>query len=139
MAKLTVKGIEALKPRASGSYRVTIDRGLYLRVATDGTKTWFVRYRIGDRQIQARLSRPFSGRGGDGHLSLAQALAENARIQSLARDGIDFQVQREEAARAAADARRARTVSVASLRDLFEAWIADGVSRKDDNAELRRA
>jgi hypothetical protein len=39
MAKLTVRGIEALRPRVSGSYRVTVDRGLYLRVATDGAKT----------------------------------------------------------------------------------------------------
>jgi hypothetical protein len=72
--------------------------------------------------------------GGDGHLSLAQALAENARIQSLARDGIDFQVQREKEAHAAAESQRALRISLATLRDLFEAWLADGVSRKDGNA-----
>ena len=138
MAKMTVRGIEALKPKESGDYRVTIDRGLYLRVATDGTKTWFVRYRVGERQLQARLSRPYGSSGDEGHLSLAKAIAENARIQALARDGVDFQVQREDAAHAAAEAREVLRTSFTPLRDLFEAWMADGVSRKDGNAELRR-
>src|SRR4249920_2777807 len=35
MAKLTVRAVEALKPR-SDAYKVTVDRGLYLRVAPDG-------------------------------------------------------------------------------------------------------
>lgn len=33
MAKLTVRGIEALKPKDTG-YKVTADRGLYLRVCS---------------------------------------------------------------------------------------------------------
>ena len=105
MAKLTVRGIEALKPRNGAGFRVTVDRGLYLRVAPDGVKTWFVRYRVGRTQMQARLPRPYRSVGDDGHMSLAQALTENARIQSLARDGIDFQSQRAEADRASLEAR----------------------------------
>ena len=96
MAKLTVRGIEALKPKDAG-YKVTADRGLYLRVAPDGTKTWLVRYVVAGNQIQARLPRPYGSSGTDGYMSLAQAVTENARIQSLARDGVDFQVQRAEA------------------------------------------
>jgi integrase len=138
MARLTVRGIEALKPKASGSYRVTIDRGLYLRVATDGVKTWFARYRVGDRQLQARLARPYGSSGDEGHMSLAQAVTENARIQALARDGIDFEVERAETARKAAAERIRAQASLLPLRDLFEAWLAQGVSRKDGNAELRR-
>ena len=51
---------------------------------------------------------------------------------------MDFQVQRDEAAGAAARARETSKISCKPLRDLFEAWMADGVSRKDGNAELRR-
>jgi len=137
MAKLTVRGIEALKPKDTG-YKVTADRGLYLRVAPDGTKTWLVRYVVAGNQTQARLPRPYGSSGADGHMSLAQAVAENARIQSLARDGIDFQVQRAEADRAAAEAKAAALAANAPFRTLFETWLADGVSRKDGNAELRR-
>lgn len=137
MAKLTVRGIEALKPKDTG-YKVTADRGLYLRVAPDGTKTWLVRYVVAGNQIQARLPRQYGSSGADGHMSLAQAVTENARIQALARDGIDFQLQRAEADRAAADAKAAALAANAPFRTLFETWLADGVSRKDGNAELRR-
>lgn len=137
MAKLTVRGIEALKPKDAG-YKVTADRGLYLRVAPDGTKTWLVRYVVAGNQTQVRLPRPYGSSGADGHMSLAQAVTENARIQSLARDGIDFQVQRAEADRAAAEAKAAALAANAPFRTLFETWLADGVSRKDANAELRR-
>jgi integrase len=137
MAKLTVRGIEALKPKTA-SYKVTVDRGLYLRVAPDGTKTWLLRYVVDGHQIQARLPRPYGSSGEGGHMSLAQATAENARIQALARDGIDFQVQRAEADRARTEAKIAAETANIPFRKLFETWLADGVSRKDGNAELRR-
>ena len=63
MAKVTVRGLESLRPQST-AYRVTVDRGLYLRVAAEGTKTWIVRYRVGGAQLQARLPRPY-GSGGD--------------------------------------------------------------------------
>lgn len=138
MAKLTVRGIEALKPREAG-YKVTVDRGLYLRVAPDGTKTWLVRYVVAGEQIQMRLPRPYGSSGIEGHMSLAQAMAENIRIQSLARDGIDCQVQRAEAQQAEAEAKAAALAANVPFRKLFETWLADGVSRKDGNAELRRS
>ena len=137
MAKVTVRGIEALKPRSVG-YRVTVERGLHLRVAPDGSKTWFVRYRVAERQLQARLPRLYGSRGDEGFMSLAQALAENARIQSLARDHIDFQVQRAEQEQAATVARNAARSALTSVAELFEAWIANGVSRKDGNRRLRQ-
>lgn len=137
MAKLTVRGIEALRPQATG-YKVTVDRGLYLRVAPDGAKTWLIRYVVAARQVQARLPRPYGASGDDGLMSLAQALAENARIQALAREGIDFQVQRAEADRAREEARAAAEAAEIPFKKLFETWMADGVSRKDGNAEIRR-
>jgi integrase len=141
---LTVRGIEALKARKKG-YKVTVDRDLYLRVSTDGTKTWLVRYVVDNRQKQATLPRRYSSDGDAAHMSLAQAMAENARIQALARDGIDFQMLRVEAeqervaAKAAEQAAKiAEETANASFRTLFETWLAEGVSRADDNAELRR-
>lgn len=136
MAKLTVRSIEALKPKTTG-YKVTADRGLYLRVAPDGSKVWLVRYVVNGKQIQARLPRPY-GYDGDGYMSLAQAVSENARIQALARDGVDFQEQQADAERVRAAAKAAALAADKPLRDLFESWLADGVSRKDGNAELRR-
>lgn len=136
MAKLTVRGIEALKPKAAG-YKVTADRGLYLRVAPDGSKVWLVRYVINGKQIQARLPRPY-GYDGEGYMTLAQAVSENARIQALARDAIDFQEQQADAEQARVAAKAAALAADKPLRDLFETWLADGVSRKDGNAELRR-
>ncbi len=136
MAKLTVRSIEALKPKTAG-YKVTADRGLYLRVAPDGSKVWLVRYVVNGKQIQARLPRPY-GYDGEGYMTLAQAVSENARIQALGRNGIDFQEQQADAERARVAAKAAALAADKPLRDLFETWLADGVSRKDGNAELRR-
>ena len=136
MPKLTVRAIEAAKPKMK-EYKLTVDRGLYLRVAPDGVKTWLVRYVVDGKQRQARLPRPYGV--GEACMSLADAVAENARIQSLARAGVDFQEQAlaEREAKAAEDARlRSERLTVA---DLFKAWVSDGVARKDGNAELQRS
>jgi hypothetical protein len=87
MAKLTVRSIEAARPKLT-AYRLTVDRNLYLRVAVDGVKTWHVRYVVNSTQIEVRLSEPYGT--GNGYMSLAEANAENAKIQGLARKGIDF-------------------------------------------------
>jgi len=43
MAALSVRSIEAIKPR-DRPFKVSIDRGLQLRVAPDGRRTLLVRY-----------------------------------------------------------------------------------------------
>ena len=146
MAKFTVRALDALKPRPTTTkqagdrgYKVTVERGLYLRVADDGTKSWLVRYVVGGKQVQVRLPGPHGSAGDDGHMSLAQALAENASIQSLARDGIDFQRQRAQLELAKEHAIKAAAAADVTFRALFEAWLRDGVSRSDGNAELRRS
>lgn len=87
---VTVRTLDAAKPQAA-AYKLTVERGLYLRVATDGTKSWLVRYVIDGKQRQARLSKLYGQ--GDAFMSLADARAENARIQALARENIDFREQ----------------------------------------------
>lgn len=137
MIKVTIKTLEAAKPRAM-EYKVTVDRGLYLRVAPTGVKTWLVRYMSAGRQRQTRLPKPF-GPAGSGFMSLHEARSENARIQALARAGVDFQVQEEETRQALQLQRTVQQAANATVSELFSTWLADGVARKDGNAELSRS
>lgn len=145
MAKLTVKAIEAARPKTA-PYKLTVDTGLYIRVPIAGPKRWIVKYVIDGKQREARLPKPY-GASGEGAMSLADALAENQRIQSLARAGVDFQVQAAEIiSQARAEAERRRVATEKELADLlpfsamFEAWLEPGgVRRKDGNDELRRS
>ncbi|WP_397475472.1 tyrosine-type recombinase/integrase [Pusillimonas sp.] len=137
MANMTVRGIDALKPRDT-NYKVTVDRGLYLRVAQDGSKTWLVRYTVQGKQRQARLPRLYASKNDPAYMSLAQALSENARIQAMARDGLDF-IQEQERQQRLRQQQAVREEAVkATFRQMFESWLEDGVSRQDGNAELKR-
>lgn len=71
MEALTVKSIDAAKPKEA-EYKLTVDRGLYIRVAPNGVKTWLVRYLVDGKQNQFRLPRPYST-SGDGFMSLYDA------------------------------------------------------------------
>lgn len=135
MAKLTDRAIRAAKPKAK-EYKLTADRGLYLRVAPDGIKTWHVRYVVDSKQRQLKLPAPYGK--GEGFMSLAEAVAENARIQALARDGIDFQEQKAQARIEEQRQRQEEEQRNLTVQDLFDIWIADGVARQDENAELKR-
>ena len=71
-------------------------------------------------------------------MSLADAASENSRIQALARDNVDFQVERAEREVAAAARLAAALAAVTPVCDLFETWLENGVSRKDGNRRLRQ-
>ncbi|WOO31521.1 Arm DNA-binding domain-containing protein [Diaphorobacter limosus] len=94
MPLLTVRAIDAQKPRAR-PYKLTIDRGLQLRIAPDGVRTLLVRYTVKGSEVerQYRLSQEYGE--GPGQLKLAAACAEAARIRALARDGVDWPAQEE--------------------------------------------
>jgi hypothetical protein len=104
MPLLTVRAIDAHKPKAE-PYKVSLDRGLQLRIAPDGRRTLLVRYTVkgtnGERQH--RLSQEYGE--GPGQIRLAAACAEAARIRALARDGVDWVAQEEARLRAEAAAR----------------------------------
>jgi integrase len=117
-------------------FKVTVDRGLYLRVATDGVRRWFVSYTVGDKRREVRLPAPYGH--GLGFMSLEQAASENARIQAMARDGVDFQVKKEQARIDQEQRRKAEQQHNLTVNDLFDAWVKDGVARQNDNAELKR-
>ncbi|MGJ7491385.1 tyrosine-type recombinase/integrase [Variovorax sp. ZT4R33] len=104
MPLLTVRAIEAHKPKTQ-PYKLTLDRGLQLRIAPDGARTLLVRYTVKgvDGERQYRLSQEYGD--GPGQLKLAAACAESQRIRSLARDGVDWPAQEEARLRAEAAAR----------------------------------
>lgn len=146
MGKMTVQQIEALK---AGDWE-TVDTGLQIRVDKRGVKTWIIQYVINRKQREYRLPRPYGRNTDDGHFSLKDARNEAERIRALARQGIDIKVQQElmrqaEAKRiadeqAAEQVRREKEQAEnLSVNELFNAWVTDGVRRKDGNAELRRS
>lgn len=148
MAKITAQQVAALKPRDK-AYKLNVDTGLQIRISTSGAKTWIIQYVVDGRQRDMRLPKPYAITSDDGHLSLADARSEAARVRALARAGIDYQVQQEEERVAAESAKQAAAAAAAAneqliaaenltVKDLFDAWIVDGVRRKDDNAELKR-
>lgn len=87
MANITVRGIEALRA-TDKEYKVTVDRGLYLRFAIDGVKTWHVRYVGGGgfkRSVWLRAmrnKRQPCGRSQVGATALSGSTA-CSRIQSM--------------------------------------------------------
>lgn len=132
MAKiLTIKAIESAKPKER-EYKLTVDRGLYIRVANDGVKTWLVRYVVDKKQKQFRLPKPF-GVSGDGFMSLVEARAFNAEIQALARTGMDYQINLKEKKQAVLQEKQLKLAEELTFQDLYDSWIKDGVTRADGN------
>lgn len=148
MGKLTVRGIESAKPKDK-AYKLMDGDGLQLRVATDGMKTWLVRYMIDGRERQYRIPRIYRDIGGAGFASLSDAREEAATIRALARQGVDYQAQLQqrldeearhlrETAELALQRTKLEAAENLSVDDLFTAWLKDGVNRKDGNVALKR-
>ncbi|NEX62459.1 tyrosine-type recombinase/integrase [Noviherbaspirillum galbum] len=149
MGKLTVRTIESARPKEK-AYKLMDGDGLQLRVATDGVKTWLVRYMVDGTERQYRLPRQYRDTGGEGFYSLQDAREQAAMIRALARQGIDYQCRLEKAQQAEAEQRQAQAKQLVqqaeaarienlTVQDLFDVWLQDGVRRKDGNAELRRS
>jgi Arm DNA-binding domain len=95
MPRLSVRAIDALKPKVR-AYKVTLERGLHLRIAPDGTRTLLVRYTVkGSRDGERQYRMPQEYGEGAGQIKLAAACAEATRIRALAREGIDWPAQEE--------------------------------------------
>lgn len=135
MAIITARAIEAAKPKDK-EYKLTADKGLYLCVYPTGIKRWLVRFVINGKQIQTTLPQSYGF--NEGCLSLAQARAENERIQNLAKIGVDFRDLAKENQEKEKQAQKIKAIEDKTFSDLFETWLADGVSRQDNNAELKR-
>ncbi|EKT4483596.1 tyrosine-type recombinase/integrase [Pseudomonas putida] len=141
MAKITVKQLEALTPA---------DDGITLR--EEGGLT--AKVRAGVRGVTAlfRFEFKMGGAKRDHRLgswpkkSLAQIRVERDAVKASLHKGIDPSTARK-ASKIEAQAAVAATIAEAerqaaenkTFADLFEAWLRDGVSRQDGNAELRRS
>ena len=88
MPLLTVRAVEAHRPRTQ-PYKITLDRGLQLRIAPDGKRTFLVRYTVKGSNPERQYRLPQEYGEGPGQLKLAEACAEAARIRALARSGVD--------------------------------------------------
>jgi hypothetical protein len=99
MPLLTVRAIETHKARAQ-PYKLTLDRGLQLRIAPDGVRTLLVRFTVKGSDVERQHRLPQEYGEGPGQMKLATACAEAARIRALARDGVDWPAQEEARLRA---------------------------------------
>jgi integrase len=130
---LTVKAIEALKPRAERYIvRDAEVSGLELRVHTDGTKAWSLRYRANGQQRRLKL-----GAYDPERLTLAAARKTANRELRKVDGGVDPQAERRAARRAVEQAK------ADSIEALCTAYIERHAKPKkrtwrDDQSTLNR-
>src|SRR5580765_3355055 len=121
MPLLTWRAIEAYRPKAE-PYKVTLDRGLQLRIAPDGKRTLLVRYTVKGSNTERQYRLPQEYGDAPGQIKLSAACAEAGRIGALARQGVDWtlaedtRLDAEASARAAALQRQAGPTLEAELR-----------------------
>src|SRR5262245_22652906 len=99
-AKLTAKFIENVKPPAEGQvdyFDATLP-AFGIRVTRDGTKSWFVFYRVDGKQIRQTIGR-------HPHLTLAAAREKAAGIHDMLDQGKDPRLEVERQRRQEARAR----------------------------------
>lgn len=141
MAKMTAKQLAALTKADDGRI-FREDGGLVARV------------RAGVRgvTVQFRYEFKFDGSKRDQSLgswpkkTLADIRAERDKVKATAAKGVDPTIARK-VAKIEAQAALAATIAEAerlaaekrTVAELFDAWLHDGVSRQDGNAELRRS
>src|SRR5678809_685259 len=125
MPLLIVRAVDAYRPKTE-PYKVTLDRGLQMRVAPDGTRTLLVRYTVKGSSNERQYRLPQEYGDAPGQIKLAAACAEAGRIRTLARQGVDWTVaentrlEAEASSRAAALQRRDGPNLEAELRDYVE-------------------
>ncbi|ANN73411.1 tyrosine-type recombinase/integrase [Bordetella bronchialis] len=118
MPVLTTRAVEAHKPQAK-PYKITLDRGVQLRIAPDGQRTVLVRYTVKGSDDERQYTLPQEYGDGPGQIKLADACAEGQRIRALARAGVDWPAQEEARPRAEAEA-AAQALAVAKAPTLTE-------------------
>jgi hypothetical protein len=134
--RLTVRAIESLRPKDQ-PYKVSLDRGLQLRIAPDGVRTLLVRYTVkgGSGQRQYRIPQEYGE--GAGQIKLAAACAEAARIRALAREGGDWPAQEEaRVTRALAEAESANRLEGLTLAQAVRECV-DKKRRAKDGLPLK--
>jgi integrase len=132
MEMLTAQKVESLKPEAL-PYRVpdARARGLAVRVAPTGAKTWDLSYRV---KGAGKVKRRSLGRVGDVSLELARERAH--QLTSAARRGVDLLAEEEEAREA-----KAREITAEQFIERYVARRVAGrlKTSKEIERRLRRA
>src|SRR5688572_3098345 len=106
MPLLTVLAVEAVRTKAE-PYKITLDRGLQLRIAPDGKRTLLVRYTVKGSNTERKYRLPQEYGDAPGQIKLSAACAEAARIRALARQGVDWTVAEDTRLEAEASTRAA--------------------------------
>lgn len=141
MAKLTQRTLEAIRPDQAGS-TVRDEGGLLGRVrvkAAGGiTVSFYYRYRFDGKSKDHSC-----GTWPADSLSAIRAARDGARAKVAA--GIDPAVDKKVARHEQQQVIAAKLVEIEvartgelTVQDMFDAWIKDGVRRKDGNAQLKR-
>ena len=120
MGNLTSKQIENARSK-NKPYKLIDGDGLQLRVATDGVKSWLVRYMLDGKERQYRLPELYGD--GEGRLGLKEAREESTLVRALARKGMDIQVQVADVRKAEVDRITTETANAKTFRDLFDEWV----------------
>lgn len=137
MTKLTVRAIEAAKPKDT-EYKIAAGRGLSICVYPSGIKKWQVRFYINKKQFQATLPLVY-GSSGKGYMSLAEARFENERIQALAKQSIDFRDLYKEKKQQEKEKQLVREIENKTFQEMYDNWLDIGVARQNENAEIKRS
>lgn len=137
----TYKAIDSSKAKQK-EYKLTVDRGLYIRVAPNGVKKWFIRYVVNGKQDQITLPKPFGDSAG--YMSITEAKEVNAIIQSKAKAGINYKVEQGEIEQLKQDVaiqkvneEKSEIAKNITFRELFDSWVLDGVNRTDGNKSIK--
>lgn len=138
----TVAELKAIPPTAVGD-RLADGDGLVGTIRSAGTEAIGVHFRYGFKR-DGKKAWHYCGTWPVMTLESIRAARDQARI--LLKRGLDPNESRsaeriEERLRVKAtlDAEARRLADDASVKDMYDAWLADGVSRKDGNAEIRRS
>ncbi len=123
----TARGVEAHKPKDK-PYRITIDRGMQLRIAPDGFRTVLVRYSVRGISGERQYTLPQEYGDGPAQIKLADARAEGQRIRTLARAGIDWPAEEAARLKAEEEARLKAEVEALALEAASNApTLAEGI------------
>lgn len=143
MGNLTVRAIELAKSKEK-AYCLSDGDGLRVRVATDGTKSWQVKYTVDGKETTVTLPRRYGPNTDAAHLSLADARHEAATIRALARSGVDHQQKVKDDLEAQRRRREQEQSEAKTVQDLYDAWFPTIATkrgkrgRKDGGAEVAR-
>ncbi|MDK7587472.1 integrase family protein [Alcaligenes faecalis subsp. phenolicus] len=130
MPLLTSRAVEAHKPKAQ-PYRITIDRGIQLRIAPDGLRTVLVRFTVKGTKGEQQYTLPQEYGDNPGQIKLADACAEGQRIRALARSGIDWPAEEVARLRAEAEALEQSAVETLTLEEGIKEYVEKKRRAKD--------